>query len=148
MAIDVAGLKVNEPLIPNVTLARDLSYDRWLEPDQPHWLEKAHGTLYDIDRNDRVVPTKHSANHFYYSLYTSDSIRIGGEVDLTHKWVDRIAGERIRPVYVTPVASVIPKSDVLIATGGPQSITVEVEALTDSLVGQVSMVPPLSLIHI
>ena len=59
-----------------------------------------------------------------------------------HKWVDRVAGERIRPVYVTPVASVIPKGDVLIARGGPQSITVEVEALTDSLVGQVSMVPP------
>jgi len=40
-------------------------------------------------------------------------------------------------VYVTPVASVIPKTDVLIARGGPQTITVEVEALTDSLYGQV-----------
>jgi hypothetical protein len=53
-----------------------------------------------------------------------------------------VAGERIRPVYVTPVASVIPKSDVLIATGGTQTITVEVEALTDSLTGQLSMTPP------
>ena len=142
MAIDVAGLKVNEPLIPNVTLTRDLAYDRWIEPNQPHWLEKAHGTLYDIDHYNRVNPTTHSGNHFFYSLYTRDSIRIGGEVDITHKWVDRVAGERIRPVYVTPVASVMPKTDVLIATGGTQSITVEVEALTDSLTGQLNVTLP------
>jgi hypothetical protein len=63
-------------------------------------------------------------------------------LDPIHKWVDRVAGERIRPVYITPVASVIPKTDVLIARGGPQTITVEVEALTDSLTGQLSMTPP------
>jgi len=53
-----------------------------------------------------------------------------------------VAGERIRPVYVTPVASVIPKSDVLIATGGAQRITVEVEALTDDLTGQLTAKAP------
>ncbi|MBK6341365.1 MAG: hypothetical protein IPF41_01930 [Flavobacteriales bacterium] len=37
------------------------------------------------------------------------------------------------------MASVIPKTDVLIARGGPQTITVEVEALTDSLTGQLNV---------
>jgi LmbE family N-acetylglucosaminyl deacetylase len=64
------------------------------------------------------------------------------EKAILYKWVDRVAGERIRPVYITPVASVIPKTDVLIATGGPQSITVEVEALTDSLTGQLNVTLP------
>jgi hypothetical protein len=81
-------------------------------------------------------------NHFYYSVSGENDIRFGGELQVIHKWVDRVAGERIRPVYVTPVASVIPKSDVLIARGGPQTITVEVEALTDSLTGQLNMTLP------
>ena len=61
---------------------------------------------------------------------------------IIHKWVDRVAGERIRPVYITPVASLIPKSDVLIARGGPQMISVDVEALTDSLRGELTVSAP------
>ena len=62
---------------------------------------------------------------------------------MLYKWVDRVDGERIRPVYITPVASIIPKSEILIARGGPQSITVEVEALTDDLSGQLNITLPL-----
>ncbi|MBK7555021.1 MAG: hypothetical protein IPI55_10550 [Flavobacteriales bacterium] len=40
------------------------------------------------------------------------------------------------------MASLIPKTDVLIAYGGPQQVVVEVEALTDSLTGQLNVVLP------
>lgn len=123
------------------------SHPAILEPeaniDQPYWLASTHGNMYDVDPHQIGRPVDHSL------------IRIAGEfvgpdektptwtyARLFHKWVDRVAGERIRPVYVTPVASVIPKSDVLIARGGPQSISVDVEALTDSLRGELTVSPP------
>ncbi|MBK6753593.1 MAG: hypothetical protein IPG69_08335 [Flavobacteriales bacterium] len=89
-----------------------------------------------------VSPTTYPKNHFWFSLKGYDDIRFGGELQVMHKWVDRVKGELIRPVYVTPVASVIPGSNVLIARGGPQQVVVEVEALTDSLSGQLNVKLP------
>ncbi len=77
-----------------------------------------------------------------YGFDAKDGYRFGGFTRPYYKWVDRVAGERIRPVYVTPVASVIPKDNILIARGGPQQVVVEVEALTDSLNGQLNVTLP------
>ena len=143
---DIAGIRVNDGLTPNVRWERSLGYRNptmgYL--DQPFWLQKPRTNLYDTDGPPHysVEAVSPGVAHFFSSLIWADGTQFGRELQLMYKWVDRVAGERIRPVYVTPVASVIPKRDVLIARGGPQSITVEVEALTDSLVGQVSMVPP------
>jgi hypothetical protein len=111
--------------------------------DEPVWLREKHGNLYVSSQSDLIDPTETEGGYTFYSSFLDVSgSRCHPSTPLTYKWVDRVAGERIRPVYVTPVASVIPKSDVLIATGGTQTITVEVEALTDSLTGQLSMTPP------
>lgn len=107
----------------------------------PFWLERPHSTLYDITTSKIGWPTSIEEADTYVTLSNrGPSIQHG--LSGIYKWVDRVAGERIRPVYVTPVASVIPKTDVLIATGGTQSITVEVEALTDSLTGQLNVTLP------
>jgi hypothetical protein len=100
--------------------------------------------LYDLSGPPyaTVEPVTDNEAHFYYALSGEKGARVDDETHVMHKWVDRVAGERIRPVYITPVASVIPKNDVLIATGGPQTITVEVEALTDSLIGGLSVSLP------
>lgn len=117
-----------------------LKPSRWVI--EPFWLSKPHNDLYVIPAidvgtpNQKALPVSIAPANF---TPTEDWIFNGV---LMYKWVDRVAGERIRPVYVTPVASVIPKSDVLIARGGPQSITVEVEALTDSLTGQLNVTLP------
>ncbi|MGV3636317.1 MAG: PIG-L family deacetylase, partial [Flavobacteriales bacterium] len=108
---------------------------------EPFWLVQPHSNLYKLRNEEIGWPSSVSDATTFFSLTSkgeSFQIRSPG----IYKWVDRVAGERIRPVYVTPVASVIPKTDVLIARGGPQTITVEVEALTDSLTGQLSMTPP------
>jgi LmbE family N-acetylglucosaminyl deacetylase len=111
--------------------------------DEPVWLREKHGNLYVSSQSDLIDPTETEGGYTFYSSFLDASgSHCHPSTPLTYKWVDRVAGERIRPVYVTPVASVIPKSDVLIATGGTQTITVEVEALTDSLTGQLSMTPP------
>lgn len=112
--------------------------------DEPYWLVEPHHGLHAVGDgkiigkpvSDQLITTK-------IGLYLSNERSIvQSRSPATYKWVDRVAGERIRPVYVTPVASVIPKSDVLIARGGPQTITVEVEALTDSLTGQLNVTLP------
>jgi LmbE family N-acetylglucosaminyl deacetylase len=110
---------------------------------EPYWLQNPHGSLYRPEGDWGFAPEYRSPLNA--SLFASSDTSVG-KIWLTtpaiYKWVDRVAGERIRPVYVTPVASVIPKSDVLIANDGTQTITVEVEALTDSLTGQLNVTLP------
>ena len=107
----------------------------------PFWLEQPHTNMYNIQSSAIGWPTLVEYASTYVNL-TSKGDGVQLLLPAIYKWIDRVAGERIRPVYVTPVASVIPKTDVLIARDGPQTITVEVEALTDSLSGQLSMTPP------
>lgn len=130
------ALAVNIPIEIKASLAPVPSFD------QPFWLAKPHGTLYDpADPADRIVPVKDNLLKFTITseVYGSE---VRSEMPMMDKWIDRVAGERIRPVYVTPIASVIPKTPVIIATGGPQQVTVEVEALTDSLTGQLNISLP------
>ncbi len=108
---------------------------------EPFWLAGPHSNLYDMPVSHIGWPSMTDYATTYLSFNNKyESIQL--EMPGIYKWVDRVAGERIRPVYVTPVASVIPKTDVLIARGGPQTITVEVEALTDSLTGQLNLTLP------
>ena len=106
--------------------------------DQPYWLSRPHTALFDVLEVKNIgLP----------ETIPGLSPRYGVDINPTngmalYRWVDRVDGERIRPVYVTPVASVIPKTDVLIARGGPQQVVVEVEALTDSLTGKLSVTLP------
>ncbi|MBL7945655.1 MAG: PIG-L family deacetylase, partial [Flavobacteriales bacterium] len=138
-----SGIVPNTLLSPNVATTWQFLWNRPVEPEAPHWLKNPHTALYAIDNpRDRISPTVRSKPRLKYWLAGPDSLKIIGDVEVLYKWVDRVAGERIRPVYVTPVASVIPKSDVLIARGGPQTVTVEVEALTDSLTGQLNVMLP------
>lgn len=113
--------------------------------DEPFWLRSPRGgSMYHVPSETIGMPIQRS-DIFYHVNVTKDKELLATareRTPLTYKWVDRVAGERSRPVYVTPVASVISKSDVLIATGGTQSITVEVEALTDGLTGQLNVTLP------
>ncbi|MBL7963577.1 MAG: hypothetical protein JNM31_07000, partial [Flavobacteriales bacterium] len=119
----------------------------WILPppnsvDMPYWLKERRGNLNLVESSSLIgLARLKNALDLDFEL----SI-VGEEVPYTlpvlYKWVDRVAGERIRPVYVTPVASVIPKTDVLIARGGPQLVSVEVEALTDTLRGELTVTAP------
>ena len=110
--------------------------------DQPFWLERSHAELYDVP--DELIGLPVLPTEMNVTILSEVGLcDFRKEILLLYKWVDRVDGERIRPVYITPVASIIPKSEILIARGGPQSITVEVEALTDDLSGQLNITLPL-----
>jgi LmbE family N-acetylglucosaminyl deacetylase len=108
----------------------------------PYWLDNTHGGLHVVNDNARIGYPTWNAQRFARLSLSYEDVPLNSTPMVTYKWVDRVAGERIRPVYVTPVASVIPKSEVLIARGGPQSISVDVEALTDSLRGELTVSAP------
>jgi hypothetical protein len=148
---DVAGLRLDLHLTPNSTTTNPFKYHPQFHGlDQPYWLERPHSTLYELPPGTTtgIYPSTYPLNHFYYSISGDNDIRFGGELQVMHKWVDRVAGERIRPVYITPVASVIPKVNNLIARSGTQTIEVEVEALTDSLMGKLEMKLPLGWVEV
>jgi hypothetical protein len=114
---------------------------------EPFWLERPHGNLYQTPSGHaNIIPVMISEPYvalaFNPELDTTDYEHFYASGGILHKWVDRVDGERIRPVYVTPVASIIPKTDIVIARGGTQTIEIEVEALTDSLSGQLNVTLP------
>ena len=61
---------------------------------------------------------------------------------LMQTWVDRVAGERSRPVVITPVASIGIPDAVAIVTGDRANVSVEVEALCDDLSGELECSAP------
>ncbi len=111
--------------------------------DEPFWLRQPHGNLYKLNSGSEIGrPADQRRIDMFIRPSTDTNAVVSRSVLPTYKWVDRVDGERIRPVYVTPVASVIPKVNNLIARGGTQTIEVEVEALTDSLTGQLNVTLP------
>jgi len=141
--IDMAQLRLDQQLQWNKVSTADLRYKAdYGVVDEPHWLSKPHGTLYDTERDFRNAPSTQRLPHFYNSITGSDSLFMPGDLNVMYKWVDRVKGELIRPVYITPVASVVPKVNNLIARGGTQQVSVDVEALTDSLTGQLNITLP------
>lgn len=140
-----AGWKASASLKAGETHSAPLSLEPIDRIDEPFWLSAARkGAMYSIETPEHIgPPVSHGLLSNEVSLMVTRKINTSVPVRAHYKWVDRVAGERIRPVYVTPVASVIPKTDVLIATGGTQTIIVEVEALTDSLTGQLEAILPM-----
>ncbi len=129
--------KVDRTLDPNALVDLPFTMMPPQEIDQPFWLDRPHGAMYETDDPaDRIRAVKDNQLLITARTQVKDATRVEHPVPMMDKWVDRVAGERIRPVYVTPVASVIPKTQVLIARGGPQRVIVEVEALTNNLTGR------------
>lgn len=133
---------IDIPAFGNLTLSFD---DRVISyyVDEPFWLRQPHGNLYELSSGSEIGRPADQRRIDMFIRPRTDTIAVVSRSVLpTYKWVDRVAGERIRPVYITPVASVIPKVNNLIARGGKQVIEVEVEALTDSLTGQLNVTLP------
>lgn len=105
----------------------------------PFWLDEPHGTLFDIPSKYIGLPV---LKHHAFLPVTIHKTIINAEPPPIHKWVDRVEGERVSPAYQVPVASIIPKTGILIARGGTQTVEIEVEALTDSLTGQLNVTLP------
>lgn len=104
--------------------------------DEPYWLAAPYTTLYrPAHGGPGIWPTLPSVCMFRGTLRLADGLEIEVARPLTNVWVDRVAGERSRPVALTPVASVEPLDPVALVTHERVTIQVDVEALTDGLDG-------------
>ncbi|HEX5010633.1 MAG TPA: PIG-L family deacetylase [Planctomycetota bacterium] len=143
---DGATTAVGETLAWNRALERPLT---WSVPatqpiDQPYWLAAPHGALYqpDLGRHAGIEPVAAGAATFRVELRLPDGSSVRVDRQAMQTWVDRVAGERSRPVTVTPVASIAVADPVALVRGGRASVDVEIEALTDGLSGELGATLP------
>ena len=133
---DMAGVKVDAPLKVNKPGTADLRFKAdYGSVDQPYWLAKPHHALYEAEPHERVLPVADGQGQFWYSITGNEGIRHDSHVSPIYKWVDRVDGERIRPAYITPVASIVPERNTWLIQELGASINVDVVALTDNLSG-------------
>jgi hypothetical protein len=135
-----------ESLGVNRALTREFA---WTAPatqpvDQPYWLEAPHAALFQPDptRHAGIEPVAPGAASFQSALRLEGRSTVRVERQTMHRWVDRVDGERTRPVVVTPVASIEVADPVAIVRGERASVSVDVEALTDDLDGTLSASVP------
>ncbi|MBL8003342.1 MAG: PIG-L family deacetylase [Flavobacteriales bacterium] len=89
------------------------------------------------------LATNHINNLLFRYTYTAEGqYSFQGIARPYYKWIDRVQGERIRPVSFAPVVSITPDRSVHIASGGRQTINATIEALTDNVSGHLQLVRP------
>ncbi len=140
----------------DVTVQQQLPWNRALEQefhfevqsglaiDQPYWLAAPHAALFRVDGSSYsgIEPASRSTSVFRGTFRLADGLELQAERALMHTWVDRVAGERTRPVVITPVASIVVDDGVAIVAGERARIRVELEALCDDLSGQWNVALP------
>jgi hypothetical protein len=89
-----------------------------------------------------IEPASRSTSMFRGTLRLADGLQLQVERALMHTWVDRVAGERTRPVVITPVASIVVDDGVAIVPAERARIRVELEALCDDLDGKWTVALP------
>jgi LmbE family N-acetylglucosaminyl deacetylase len=143
---DSARLSVEQPLPLNRPLAQELSdvVDAAREIDQPYWLAAPHGTLYRPDGVEYtgIEPMSRTSSSFRCSLRAPDGLELSVDRALMQVWIDRVAGERTRPIAITPVASIEVPDAVAIVSGERTTVSVELQALCDDLSGELKASPP------
>ncbi|MBL8858388.1 MAG: PIG-L family deacetylase [Planctomycetes bacterium] len=112
--------------------------------DQPYWLEAPHDGLYHPIRAGYtgIEPASTSNTSIWKrGLRLSDGLVIPWSRSPMYKWVDRVAGERTRPVVITPIASIRVVEPVAIVRADQTTVSVEIEALAD-LSGELQIALP------
>ena len=146
VAPDGARVEVGLELPANRAVVREHPFapSASLPVDEPYWLAGPHGALYrpDLGRYAGIEPASRASATFRAELRTADGTRLEVELAALHKWVDRVDGERLRPLVVAPPASIAVQDPVVLVRGERASVAVEVEALADGLDGALTAVVP------
>ncbi len=140
-----AAVGVAEELAPNRPWTKEFVYEvpSTRSIDQPYWLSGPHEGLFHPDaRGKGVEPVARGAATVRCVLKLSDGLEIPVDCGVTQTWVDRVAGERSRPVVVTPPASIQVSDPVAIVRGNRAEASAELTALRDDLSGDWIVVPP------
>jgi LmbE family N-acetylglucosaminyl deacetylase len=110
----------------------------------PYWLDApADGGLYHVgDRALVGAPESPPAAEIGFA-FTIAGRRFTVRRPIAFKWTDPVAGERYRPLEVTPVVSVLPDAQVLLFPGAvARTVTVKLTAAAPSVSGRLAPVAP------
>jgi LmbE family N-acetylglucosaminyl deacetylase len=102
-----------------------------LEPDQPYWLQRAHGNLFVVQDPALIgLPITPPKLEVPYALQFAGGAIVQGLVPITYRTVDRVKGELEQPCEVVPPVSIYASPSVLMLrdTGAVEHIGTEAYA--------------------
>ncbi|MFN0008915.1 MAG: PIG-L family deacetylase [Planctomycetota bacterium] len=143
---DSEGIPANEALSPNRPWTQEFVYkvpaDRTF--DQPYWLRTPpdHATVRPHRGPHWIEPMIPGAALFRCAVKLPDGPSFLIDLPSVHSWVDRVAGERMRAVGITPVASIEIADPVAIASGERTRVSVDIVALREDLGGRLEASAP------
>ena len=140
-----AAIDVGEELAPNRPWTKEFvdAVPTSRPIDQPYWLASAHEGLFHPDgRGKGIEPVARGAAFVRCVLRLPDGLEIPVDAATTQTWVDRVAGERSRPVVVTPPASIEIPDGVAIVREHRTELSAELLALRDDLSGEWRVAAP------
>ncbi|HRP82899.1 MAG TPA: PIG-L family deacetylase [Flavobacteriales bacterium] len=118
-------LEMNVPFTRPTTLAAP---DR---PDQPYWLEKPHGNLFQVDNPALIgVPVAPGELQVEWTLRFDGGTTVHGTTPVIYRSVDRVKGEQERPCEVVPPVSLSAHPGVLVVQGQAKEELFSAEAFT------------------
>ena len=112
---------------------------------QPYWLEKPlpHQGIYHVADQRLVGKPENDPPLTVEAVVEIEGMEFRYTVPVQYKWVDRVDGERFRPVAIVPPATINTDANVYpFANGAPRSITVAIHAWADSVRGKVKVSLP------
>lgn len=139
-------MEVNKTLAQNIpiTINKNVVVDYSIT--QPYWLERPHGNLHHIENETFIGHASRTPEPEEVlavgALLDVNGGEAGYSTDAQFEWVDRVDGERMRPVYVTPVASIEPERRTWLVKELGGTISFTVRALKDDLSGTLSCSAP------
>lgn len=119
-------------LLPNAVRAFPVDLVAPLTPDQPFWLQRPHGYLYDIKDAQLIGPAvAHGQLQVPYTLRFAGGTEVKGTAPVIHRSVDRVKGDQVQPCEVVPPISFHANPGLLIVTDTVAWTWIVAEAYTD-----------------
>ncbi len=121
-----------ETLTKNVVRSIPVGLKAPLSPDQPFWLARPHGSLFDIEDPKLIgLPITPARLQVPYTLRFAGGTEVKGTVPVYYRTVDRVKGELVQNCEVVPPVSLFASPSVLIVKDTAAIEGFGVEAYTD-----------------
>lgn len=148
--VEILARRASDKLVKLSTIKigdqeENYSGDEWLEPNQtskkeikfivkeldsqPYWLRSAYGNLFDVKDQELIGKPENDAVLSAYITLKIEGEVVKLSVPVTYKFSDRVEGEIIRPVIITPnVVVSANKSNLIFTDNKAQEITLSFQS--------------------
>jgi LmbE family N-acetylglucosaminyl deacetylase len=135
-AVNRGPLAITSPtlkLAPNEPdrLTSEETIPRWASYSGPYWLRAPkHGDSYDVSEPDLIGTPENAPLISKRVEFEVAGTKIELDRPVVYRWVDRLLGERWRPLAVVPAVQVgVPESSVIFADDAPKNVAIDLKAV-------------------